>query len=244
MSTRRHLYQAGSARVAGSLALGVRPRSAAWVTIVGVSAPGMEVGPSPAAVMGPRRGWRDSRVLAAVGMAVILALVVIQAPRLLAEPGNPQYTVLDYGPMDDQGSVLRHINGLREIAGGFRRPGPGKVAGAVVGGQQSQQEIRAGLGSGGELSIAYGINDRGDVAGSFTAATPGCGRSGRTAAMQCASCHSCLGDTGGIAYAINGGGEAVGYSSGASGQRAVWWDGSGAVRALPGSTGEPAEPWA
>src|SRR4051794_26082187 len=112
---------------------------------------GWRSGRARAAVMGPRRGWRDSRVLAAVGMAVILALVVIQAPRLLAQPGNPQYTVLDYGPMDDQGSMLRHINGLREIAGGFRRPGLGKVAGAVVGGQQSQQEIRAGLGSGGEL---------------------------------------------------------------------------------------------
>jgi probable HAF family extracellular repeat protein len=186
--------------------------------------------------MGPRRGWRDSRVLAAVGMAVILALVGIQAPRLLAQPGNPQYTVLDYGPMDDQGSVLRHINGLREIAGGFRRPGSGKVAGAVVGGQQSQQEIRAGLGSGGELSIAYGINDRGDVAGSFSGDTgvrPF--RSNRGNAVR--ELPLLPGDTGGIAYAINGGGEAVGYSSGASGQRAVWWDGSGAVRGLPGSTG-------
>jgi hypothetical protein len=93
-------------------------------------------------MMGGRR-WRARRLLAAAGVAVFLALV-IQGPRLFAQPGNAQYTVLDYGPMTDQGAVLSSINSQREIAGGFRRPGSGKIAGAIVGGQQSQQEINTG----------------------------------------------------------------------------------------------------
>ena len=155
---------------------------------------------------------------------------MVQAPRLIAQPGNAQYTVLDYGPMTDQGAVLSSINSQREIAGGFRRPGSGKLAGAVVGGQQSQQEINTG--PRGELSVSYDINDRGDVVGSFTGDTavrPF--RSNRTAAVR--ELPLLPGDTGGIAYAVNGVGEAVGYSSGAGGQRAVWWDGPGAVTALP-----------
>jgi probable HAF family extracellular repeat protein len=179
-------------------------------------------------MMGGRR-WRARRLLAAAGVAVFLALV-IQGPRLFAQPGNAQYTVLDYGPMTDQGAVLSSINSQREIAGGFRRPGSGKIAGAIVGGQQSQQEINTG--PRGELSVSYDINDRGDVVGSFTGDTavrPF--RSNRTAAVR--ELPLLAGDTGGIAFGVNGVGEAVGYSSGAGGQRAVWWDGPGAVRALP-----------
>jgi probable HAF family extracellular repeat protein len=172
-------------------------------------------------------------VAAGVVAAVAVAAVVVQAPRLIAQPASPQYTVLDYGPMTDQAAVLSSINSQREIAGGFRRPGSGKVAGAVVGGQQSQQEINTGPRV--ELSVSYDINDRGDVVGSFTGDTavrPF--RSQGTAAVR--ELPLLPGDTGGIAYAVNGVGEAAGYSSGATGQRAVWWDGPGAVRELP-STG-------
>jgi probable HAF family extracellular repeat protein len=172
------------------------------------------------------------RLLIGAGLAVVLVSVVAQAPRLIAQPANPQYTVLDYGPMTDQGAVLRTVNNQREIAGGFRRPGSGKIAAAVVGGQRSQQEITTG--PRGELSISYDINDRGDVVGSFTGDTavrPF--RSNRTAAVR--ELPLLAGDTGGIAFAVNGVGEAVGYSSGAGGQRAVWWDGPGAVNALPSS---------
>jgi probable HAF family extracellular repeat protein len=165
-----------------------------------------------------------------VAAVVSVASVVVAAPRLIAQPGNLRYTVLDYGPMTDQAAVLSGINTQREIAGGFRRPGSAKIAGAVVGGQQSQQEINTG--PRGELSVSYDINDRGDVVGSFTGDTavrPF--RSNRTAAFR--ELPLLPGDSGGIAFAVNGGGEAVGYSSGAGGQRAVSWDGPGAVTALP-----------
>jgi probable HAF family extracellular repeat protein len=182
--------------------------------------------------MRPLRHRYSTRLLVAVGAAaaVSVALAVVEAPRLIAQPGSVQYTVLDYGPMTDQAAVLSSINAQREIAGGFRRPGSGKVAGAVVGGQQTQQEINTG--PRGELSVSYDINDRGDVVGSFTGDTavrPF--RSNRTAAVR--ELPLLPGDTGGIAYAVNGTGEAAGYSSGAAGQRAVWWDGPGAVTALP-----------
>src|SRR3712207_44635 len=182
--------------------------------------------------MSIRRSRHAGRLLIASGMAAVVsaALIVVQPPGLVAQPRNPQYTVLDYGPMTNQNAVLSSLNNQREIAGGFRRPGSGKISGAVVGGQQSQQEIDTG--PRGEPSVHYDINDRGDVVGSFagdTAVRPF--RSNRTAAFR--ELPLLPGDTGGIARAVNGAGEAVGYSSGADGQRAVSWDGSGAVTALP-----------
>src|SRR3954452_19080568 len=174
------------------------------------------------------------RLLAGAGAAVVLAAVMVQAPQLIAQPANPQYTVLDYGPMTDQAAVLRSVNNQREIAGGFRRPGSGKIAAAVVGGQRSQQEISTG--PRGELSISYDINDRGDVVGSFTGDTavrPF--RSNRAAAVR--ELPLLAGDTGGIAFGVNEVGEGVGYSSGAGGPRAVWWDGPGTVGALPSAGG-------
>ena len=40
------------------------------------------------------------------------------------------------------------------------------------------------------------------------------------------------GDKGGIAYGLNNNGEAVGYSSGKSGEQAVWWSSTGVIHAL------------
>jgi probable HAF family extracellular repeat protein len=153
--------------------------------------------------------------------------------------------------------VVRGVNGSTEAVGGARL-GSGRIQGFLLDGRaepigsiwgmdrrennsSSRLQSRApalpieGF-PGSDYSIAYGINDFGDIAGAANTATGlRAFRSRRaTAYIELAPLS---GDTNSAAFGINLSGNVVGYSSGPNGTRAVIWNPGGIVGPLPALSG-------
>lgn len=166
-----------------------------------------------------------------------MALSLHPAPSSAADAQIPAYEAFEYASLDDYGAsvVVRNINSLREVGGGFKRGSGQKIAQAVILTGNGLEDVRNDPGT--DFSTTYDLNDRNEVVGAantLTALRPF--RSTRLQSLQMLALLA--GDTGGSAYAINNNGEAAGYSSGRNGERAVWWTLGGTVhllRGLPGS---------
>jgi probable HAF family extracellular repeat protein len=153
--------------------------------------------------------------------------------------------------------VVRAVNGTTEAVGGARL-GSGRIQGFLLDGRaepigsiwgmdrrennsSSRLQSRApalpieGF-PGSDYSIAYDINDFGDIAGAANTATGlRAFRSRRnTAYIELAPLS---GDNNGAAFGINLSGNVVGYSSGPNGIRAVIWNPGGIVGPLPALSG-------
>jgi probable HAF family extracellular repeat protein len=155
--------------------------------------------------------------------------------------------------------VVRAVNGSTEVVGGARRLGSGDIQGflfdsraepigLIFGGMGLQQNNSSSrLQSpapalpiegfpGSDHSIAYDINDFGDIAGAANTDTAlRAFRSRRNTAYI--ELGPLSGDTSSAAFGINLSGNVVGYSSGPNGARAVIWNPGGIVRALPALSG-------
>jgi probable HAF family extracellular repeat protein len=153
--------------------------------------------------------------------------------------------------------VVRAVNGSTEAVGGSRL-GSGRIQGFLLDGRaeptgsiwgmdrrennsSSRLQSRApalpieGF-PGSDYSIAYDINDFGDIAGAANTATGlRAFRSRRNTAYI--ELGPLSGDTNSAAFGINLRGEIVGYSSRPTGTRAVIWDPGGIVQPLPALSG-------
>ena len=153
--------------------------------------------------------------------------------------------------------VVRKVNGSTEVVGGARL-GSGRIQGflldsraepigSIWGMDRRQNNSSSRLQSraptlpiegfaGSDYSIAYDINDFGDIAGAANTATGSRAfRSRRNTAYI--ELGPLSGDTNSAAFGINLRGEVVGYSSGPNGTRAVIWNPGGIVRPLPALSG-------
>jgi probable HAF family extracellular repeat protein len=168
--------------------------------------------------------------LAAVAIIAVVTLFIGRSSSAIT------YLVVDLGTLE-QGStaVVRGPNAAGDAVGG------GRVAGArrgflFAGG--GVLEIR-GL-SGSDYTTVFGINDVGDtvVGSSNTTTAVRAFRATRTGAVR--ELPPLAGDTASTAFAVNKGGQAVGFSSGRGGEQAVLWAAAGSVTALPGASGAQA----
>ena len=163
-----------------------------------------------------------------VGVALFAGLATSTA---LAQ--QARYRAVEYARLVDPGtiSVVRDINNRDEVAAGFKASDRRKLSQAFILLPSGRLEVGAAVGT--DNAVAYGLNDGGEVVGAFNTATA---LRPFTSTRQSNFRQLPLlpQDTGGAAYAINNNGEAVGYSSGGNGQRAVYWTRDGAVQALPG----------
>ena len=124
------------------------------------------------------------------------------------------------------------MNSVNEVAGGFQTNRRNASSALILLPNQSVEPVAEDQGAGN--SVAYGINDQGEMAGAYntsTAQRPF--RSVRRAGFQELSLPA--GSNGGRAYAINEVGEAAGYVSGSAGIRSVWWNRRGEVQLLQGA---------
>ena len=167
--------------------------------------------------------------------ALALALLAGAALALCTSPLHAQvpggYTAVEYARLDNPGAttVIRGINSASEVAGGFQKDRR-KASSALIFLPNNNVEDVAGEQGAGN-SVAYGINDQGEVAGAFnTNVSLRPFRAVRKAGIQELALPP--GSNGGVAYAINEQGEAAGYASGASGIRPVWWTRRGDVQLL------------
>ena len=150
--------------------------------------------------------------------------------------------------------VVRAVNGSTEVVGGARF-GDGRIqgflldsrvvpVGSIFGTEVAQNSPLQSRGPALRIegfpdtdhSVAFDINDFGDIAGAANTATAlRAFRSRRnTAYIELAPLS---GDTGSAAFGINLRGEVVGYSSGPNGTRAVIWNPGGIVSPLPALSG-------
>jgi probable HAF family extracellular repeat protein len=151
-------------------------------------------------------------------------------------PAFPAYSayVLEELAVLPEGSVrvVRGINAQDAVVGGARVNN--KQQGFKLKGR-SLQSIEGLPGS--DHTIAFGINDLGEVVGSANR-----GKAVRAFRQDPSNAQVDLGtlpgDTASEALTVNGTGDAAGYSSGASGIRAVVWSKLGAIQALPKLPGE------
>ena len=153
--------------------------------------------------------------------------------------------------------VVRAVNGSTEVVGGaplgsgriqgFLLDSRAELTGSIWGSGLSENNSSGRLQSrapalpiegfsGSDYSIAYDINDFGDIAGAANTATSmRAFRSRRnTAYIELAPLS---GDTNGAAFGINLSGDVVGYSGGPNGIRAVIWNPAGIVGPLPALSG-------
>ena len=141
------------------------------------------------------------------------------------------YVAIEYAKLDNPGAtaVIRSMNSTNEVAGGFRI-NRGKASSALILLANNGFEEVAGEQGGGN-SVAYGINDQGEIAGAYnTSIAQRPFRAVRRVGFQELSLPA--GSNGGIAFAINEIGEAAGYASGTAGIRPVWWTRRGEVQLL------------
>ena len=188
----------------------------------------------------PTRGTR--RLLAGYARcrAPVLALAVAAGAGLaLYSPPLPaqvpsSYIAVEYARLDNPGAttVIRSINSAGEVAGGFQRDRRKGSSALIFLANNNVEEVAGEQGVGNTAnSIAYGINDQGEVAGAFnTDVSLRPFRALRKAGLQELALPP--GSNGGVAYSINEQGEAAGYVSGASGIRPVWWSRRGDVQLL------------
>lgn len=144
------------------------------------------------------------------------------------------YVATEYARIDNPGAVqvIRSMNSTNEVAGGFKSNRRNASSALILLGNNSVEDIAGDQGAGN--SVAYGINDQGEIAGAYntsTAQRPF--RSVRRVGFQELSLPT--GSNGGIAFAINEVGEAAGYVSGTAGIRPAWWTRRGEVQLLPGA---------
>jgi len=172
-------------------------------------------------------GKRVCRWALAVAMGITAGLY---AAPVLAQ-ARVAYTAVEYATLDNPGAtvVIRGINSTNDVAGGFQRDRR-RASSALVFMANNRVEDASGEQGAGN-SVAYGINDQGEVAGAFNtdvALRPF--RAVRKGRFQELSLPP--GSNGGIAFALNELGEAAGYASGAAGIRPVWWTRRGEVQLL------------
>jgi probable HAF family extracellular repeat protein len=129
--------------------------------------------------------------------------------------------------------LVRTANDSGEIVGARGQQG------FFLGGERKLQKIAnlqkiARLPTSSDNSVAFGINNSGQVVGSVNAATGlRAFRSQRATGKNVVALNMLPGDTSSVAMAINNSGKAVGWSSGSTGVRAVTWSSAGAIQALP-----------
>ena len=156
--------------------------------------------------------------------------LALHAPPLQAQvPGS--YIAVDYARLDNPGAttVIRSINSANEVAGGFQRDRRRASSALIFLANNNVEDVAGDQGAGN--SVAYGINDQGEVAGAFNSdVSLRPFRAVRRAGIQELALPP--GSNGGVAYSINEQGEAAGYASGASGIRPVWWSRRGEVQLL------------
>jgi probable HAF family extracellular repeat protein len=121
------------------------------------------------------------------------------------------------------------MNSTNEVAGGFvadRRKGSSAL---IFHANHGVEDVAGEQGTGN--SVAYGINDQGEIAGAYnTSVSQRPFRSVRRLGFQELALPP--GSNGGLAYAINELGEAAGYVSGPAGIRPAWWTRRGEVHLL------------
>ena len=164
-------------------------------------------------------------VVAVAGMSALL-----HAPLLQAQ-GRPGYVAIEYARLDNPGAVtvVRSMNSANEVAGGFQKDRR-KASSALLFFANNVVEDVTGEQVAGS-SVAYGINDQGEVVGAFNSdVSLRPFRAVRKVGVQELALPS--GSNGGIAYAVNELGEAAGYVSGTAGIRPVWWTRRGEVQPL------------
>ena len=141
------------------------------------------------------------------------------------------YVATEYARVDNPGAVqvIRSMNSTNEVAGGYKSNRRNASSALILLGNNSVEDIAGEQGAGN--SVAYGINDQGEIAGAYntsTAQRPF--RSVRRVGFQELSLPA--GSNGGIAFAINDVGEAAGFVSGTAGVRPAWWSRRGEVQVL------------
>ena len=142
------------------------------------------------------------------------------------------YVATEYARIDNPGStqVIRSMNSTNEVAGGYKNNRRNASSALILLGNNSVEDIAGDQGAGN--SVAYGINDQGEIAGAYnTSIAQRPFRSVRRVGFQELSLPD--GSNGGIAYSINEVGEAAGYVSGTAGIRPAWWTRRGEVQLLP-----------
>ncbi|NMM05849.1 hypothetical protein [Polaromonas sp.] len=166
-----------------------------------------------------------------LAFAILLGLNAwLHSPPLQAQT-RVGYVAIEYARLDNPGAttVIRSMNSTNEVAGGFRT-NRGKASSALILLANNGFEDVAGEQGGGN-SVAYGINDQGEIAGAYnTSIAQRPFRAVRRVGFQELSLPA--GSNGGIAFAINEIGEAAGYVSGTAGIRPVWWTRRGEVQLL------------
>ena len=182
---------------------------------------------------------RAARRFFAASVAVwAFAILVGLSAGLHTTPLNAQtrvaYVATEYARVDNPGAiqVIRSMNSTNEVAGGYKNNRRNASSALILLGNNSVEDISGEQGAGN--SVAYGINDQGEIAGAYntnTAQRPF--RSVRRVGFQELSLPA--GSNGGIAFAINEVGEATGYVSGTAGIRPAWWTRRGDVQLLPGT---------
>jgi probable HAF family extracellular repeat protein len=154
----------------------------------------------------------------------------LHTPALHAQP-PARYVAVEYARLANPGvaTVIRNMNATHEVAGAFQTT-PRKASSALIFLANHGLEDVAGEQGAGN-SVAYGINDQGEIAGAYNTSTAQRpfhavrGLGFQELALP-------TGSNGGIAYAINETGEAAGYVSGTAGIRPVWWTRRGEVQLL------------
>lgn len=154
----------------------------------------------------------------------------LHAPPLQAQT-RPGYTAIEYARLDNPGAttIIRGMNSTNEVAGGFQRDRRRASSALIFMPNHAVEDVAGEQGAGN--SVAYGINDQGEVAGALnTSVALRPFRAVRRVGVQELALPP--GTNGGIAYAINELGEAAGYASGTAGVRAVWWTRRGEAQLL------------
>ena len=142
------------------------------------------------------------------------------------------YVATEYARIDNPGAtqVIRSMNSTNEVAGGYKSNRRNTSSALILLGNNSVEDIAGEQGAGN--SVAYGINDQGEIAGAYNTSTSQRPfRSVRRMGFQELSLP--VGSNGGIAFAINEVGEAAGYVSGTAGVRPAWWTRRGDIQLLP-----------
>jgi len=172
--------------------------------------------------------------------ALLFAMNAGLYPTPLSAQPRGSYVAIEYARIDNPGAVqvIRSMNSTNEVAGGFKTNRRNASSALILLGNNSVEEIASEQGAGN--SVAYGINDQGEIAGAYnttTAQRPF--RSVRRVGFQELALPA--GSNGGIAFAMNELGEAAGYVSGTAGIRPAWWTRRGEVQVLQSAGNAPAQ---
>ena len=177
-----------------------------------------------------RRGTVFGTLAAVVGLNAWLQPTPVHAQT------PPAYIATEYARIDNPGAtqVIRSMNSTNEVAGGYQTNRRNASSALILSGNNTVEDVSGDQGAGN--SVAYGINDQGEIAGAYNTGTSQRPfRSVRRAGFQELSLPA--GSNGGIAFSINEIGEAAGYVSGAAGIQPVWWTRRGEVQVLQSAGG-------